>query len=78
MFPSTRLHSTYSGRPYLLNRLRYDVPSVTASIKGDWRPFHADGTPMSLPPTFDGSGIESISVYVVQMAIKLRKIYDSM
>ncbi len=61
-----------------MNRLRYDVPCVDSFQKGDWQPYHADGTPMNLPPTFDGSSIESINTYVAQIAIKLRKVYDSM
>jgi hypothetical protein len=51
---------------------------VDAPDKGEWQPFHADGAPMILPSNFDGSAIESVKTHVIQMAIKLRKIYDSM
>ncbi|KAK5194966.1 hypothetical protein LTR92_005096 [Exophiala xenobiotica] len=77
VYAADMFHSTYSGRPYLLNKLRYDVPCVDVPDKGDWQPFHADGTPMILPSNFDGSAIESVKTHVTQMAIKLRKIYDS-
>ncbi|KAK7885695.1 hypothetical protein LTR67_010046 [Exophiala xenobiotica] len=77
VYAADMFHSTYSGRPYLLNKLRYDVPCVDAPDKGDWQPFHADGTPMILPSNFGGSAIESVKTHVTQMAIKLRKIYDS-
>ncbi|OQV03672.1 Fungal Zn2-Cys6 binuclear cluster domain-containing protein [Cladophialophora immunda] len=78
VYSADMYHSSYSGRPYLMNRMRYDAPGLDALNDGDWQPFHSDGEAMKLPAAFDGSGIGSVTAYVVQMAIKLRKIYDTL
>ncbi|KIW94685.1 uncharacterized protein Z519_04662 [Cladophialophora bantiana CBS 173.52] len=78
VYSADMYHSSYSGRPYLMSRMRYDAPGLDALNNSDWQPFHADGAPMKLPLAFDGSGIGLVTACVVQMAIKLRKIYDSL
>lgn len=61
-----------------MSKMRYDAPSLDRLNDHNWHPFLADGPPMKLPPNFDASALGSVPTCAVQMAIKLRKIYDSL
>ncbi|OAG42045.1 hypothetical protein AYO21_03780 [Fonsecaea monophora] len=63
---------------YSADMMRYDAPRLDALNDSDWQPFDADGAPMKLPPAFDASGIGSVTACVAQLAIKLRKIYETL
>lgn len=61
-----------------MNRMRYEGPGLNTLKRNEWQPFNTDGTSMKLPPGVDISSVNSVTGCVVQIAIKLRKIYDSL
>ncbi|KAK5000898.1 hypothetical protein LTR66_000315 [Elasticomyces elasticus] len=76
VYTSNTFHSTYNGRPGLMNRLHYTTPTPPPRSSYDWEPYSDTDEQIPLPSGLKMDNTGMISTYVPQLAMKMVRITE--